>query len=91
MTPEKKIKKKILEYLKSVPGCFHFCIEQRPGMGRGVADIIVSYRGRIIAIETKAPGNNPTPLQKHFGEKLTESGGVYIVAYGIENINHIIN
>ena len=75
MTPEKKVKAKVINILK-----FHeawYCFPATRGMGRsGVPDILVCHRGTFIAIEVKRDGKHPpTKLQKHELWKVQRSGG----------------
>lgn len=46
----------------------------------GVADIMGAYRGRAVAIETKAPGGRLRETQKRFRAAWEKAGGIYIVA-----------
>ncbi len=63
MTPEAKVKKKIVAVLKE-HGAYYF-YPVTGGFGRsGVPDIIVCHAGRFIGIECKAGKNKPTPLQE---------------------------
>jgi hypothetical protein len=64
-TPEGLVKQRIKAYLKTLPECWFF-LPVSNGMGTmGIPDIICCYRGRLVAIEVKAPGKvaNTTPLQ----------------------------
>jgi Holliday junction resolvase len=63
ITPEKKVKNKVVALLKE-RGAYYF-FPATYGMGRsGVPDIVACYRGRFIGIECKAGKNTPTELQK---------------------------
>lgn len=54
------------------------------GAPAGTSDIIACYRGRYIAIECKVGKNKSTDLQELFLEKVSEAGGMAIVAYTID-------
>lgn len=41
----------------------------------GVADLLMCYRGRYIALEIKRPPKKPTPAQMKFLEEVEEHGG----------------
>jgi hypothetical protein len=88
--PELKIKKKIMDYLKTVAGCHAVRIEQRPGVGAGVADIIVCYQGKYVALEVKIPGGRATPLQMHFLKQITIAGGLSAVVCSVEEVKCLI-
>lgn len=61
MTPEGKVKKEIKDYLKSI-GAYYFMPVQA-GYGAPSLDILCCVNGWFVAIEVKAPGNEPTPRQ----------------------------
>ena len=42
---------------------------------RGVSDLIVCYRGRFVALETKDDTGVPSPLQNQFIKRVREAGG----------------
>ncbi len=74
MTPEAKVKKKIVAVLKE-HGAYYF-YPVTGGFGRsGVPDIIVCHRGRFIGIECKAGKNKPTPLQEKNLQDIEVAGG----------------
>ena len=78
MTPEAKVKKKIVAVLKE-HGAYYF-YPVTGGFGRsGVPDIIVSHRGRFIGIECKAGKNKPTPLQEKNLQDIEVAGGIAMV------------
>ena len=62
LTPEKKVKNKVVQILKQYEAYYFFPATY--GMGRGgVPDIVCCCRGNFIGIECKAGSNKPTPLQ----------------------------
>ncbi len=74
MTPESKVKQKVVNILK-----FHnawYCFPATHGRGRsGIPDILVSHRGAFIGIEVKRDAKHlPTKLQEHELFKIQESG-----------------
>jgi Holliday junction resolvase len=78
MTPEAKVKKKIVAVLKQHKAYFFYPVTG--GYGRsGVPDIIVCYNGRFIGIECKAGTNKPTPLQEKNLKDIQAAGGVSLV------------
>lgn len=60
-TEEAKVKDKVKAYLRSV-GAYYFMPVQT-GYGAPSLDILGCYRGKFFAVETKAPGKEPTPRQ----------------------------
>jgi len=78
MTPEAKVKKKVVALLKQHNAYFFYPVTG--GYGRsGVPDIIACYNGRFIGIECKAGKNKPTPLQEKNLKEIQASGGISLV------------
>ena len=64
MTPEKRVKKRVAEALKSFGADMYYFAPMTGGYGRsGVPDIVGCYRGMFFAVECKAGGNTTTALQ----------------------------
>jgi Holliday junction resolvase len=78
MTPEKKVKNKVMKLLKE-HGAYSF-YASTGGYGKsGVPDIICCYKGHFLAIECKAGKNKPTALQVINLDAITASGGTAVV------------
>ena len=56
----------------------------------GLPDIMCVYKEKIICIEVKIPGNQPTKLQEVTLKKLSEAGAITGVAYSIEDVEKIL-
>tara|TARA_R100001126_G_C4853959_1_gene163503 strand:+ start:321 stop:620 length:300 start_codon:yes stop_codon:yes gene_type:complete len=85
MTPEAKVKKKVVRILKEADAYYFYPVTG--GFGRsGVPDVVACYKGRFIGIECKAGKNKPTPLQQKNLDDITKEGGL---AYVIneDNVN----
>jgi hypothetical protein len=93
MILERKVKQAVKEMLEEL-GCISagqavlatanntgwFFMPVSNGMGvHGIPDFLGEYKGRFFAIETKTPGNNPTPLQQHQIHAIHISGGLAVV------------
>jgi len=79
MTPEAKVKAKVIKILRATPGLYYF-FPVTGGFGRsGVPDIVVCYCGIFVGIECKAGGNKPTPLQDMEMTKIREAGGLTLI------------
>jgi Holliday junction resolvase len=64
MTPERRVKKKVVEALKSLGSDLYYFSPLSGGYGKsGVPDIVGCFRGMFFAIECKAGKNTTTPLQ----------------------------
>ena len=78
LTPEAKVKKKVVDVLKKY-GAYYF-FPATGGYGRsGVPDIVSCYRGVFVAIECKAGTNKPTPLQEAEMDKIRKAQGFVLV------------
>ena len=87
MTPEAKVKKKVVNVLKE-NGAYYF-FPATGGYGRsGVPDVVGCYRGVFFAIECKAGTNKPTTLQEAEMRKIREANGLTLVV-NEENIDDV--
>jgi len=78
MTPEKKVKNKVVSVLKEY-GAYYF-FPATYGYGRsGVPDIVVCHQGHFIGIECKAGDNTTTPLQDRELAAIERAGGAALV------------
>lgn len=76
MTPEKKITKACLDWLNRQSMSYFVKIHQGPMTSTvGISDILGLICGRFVAIEVKAPGNEPTPMQMRFLNLVLQAGG----------------
>jgi hypothetical protein len=74
-TPEGKVKKKVIEVLKSFGDeCWYFMPVQT-GYGVQALDFIVCLRGRFFGLETKAKGKSLTPRQLDTARAIVAAGG----------------
>ena len=91
MTPEARIKKEIVAYLKSLGDKCWWAPYVQNGYGKnGVPDYLVCYRGRFLALEVKKEGGKPTPWQTHQIEAIAEAGGVVEVVHSARAVQGII-
>jgi len=74
LTPEKKVKNKVVDILKQHKAYYFFPATY--GMGRsGVPDIVCCYHGHFVGIECKAGTNKPTALQQRELAAIKGAGG----------------
>ena len=78
MTPEKKVKMKVVEILKE-RGVYYFYASTGGYGASGVPDIICCYKGRFIGIECKAGKGKTTALQEKNIAQIIAQGGIAIV------------
>ena len=87
MTPEAKVKKKVVAILKKYEAYYFYPVTG--GYGRsGVPDVIACHDGRFIGIECKAGSNKPTPLPQKNLDDIQAADGVALVI-NEDNINTV--
>lgn len=76
-TPEGKVKKKLLDFLKSLGGDCFFYMPVQNGMGQsGIPDIMAIIKGVPFAFECKAtPKQHPTVLQAYALDRIHRARG----------------
>ena len=80
MTPEKKVKNKVVQILKQY-GAYYF-FPATYGYGRsGVPDVICCYRCHFIGVECKAGSNVPTAIQERELQSIEVAGGTALVIH----------
>ena len=92
MTPEGKVKKKIVAYLKEI-GAYYF-FPATGGYGKsGVPDIVGCYKGKFFGIEVKAGKNTATELQKMQLKLIADAGGLATVTneHTIHSLRYLLN
>lgn len=88
ITPEKKVKNKVVAILKEL-GCYYFYPVTGGYGSSGVPDIVGSYYGKFFGIECKADAKKkPTPLQMKNLQEIAESGGIAMVIHD-DNVNDV--
>ena len=91
-TPEGKVKKKLLDFLKSLGGdCFYYMPVQN-GMGQtGIPDVMAIIKGVPFAFECKAtPKQHPTVLQAYALDRIHKARGIAWVV-DCENVELVKN
>ena len=78
LTPEGKVKRKVVEVLKKHEVWYFFPANN--GFGKsGIPDIIAIVDGHFVGIEVKSATGKPTELQKICGRQIEEAGGTWFV------------
>ena len=87
MTPEKKVKTKVVAILKEV-GAYYFYPVTGGYCVSGVPDIVGCYNGKFFAVECKAGKGKTTALQDKNIAQIKACGGQAIVI-NEENIEEV--
>ena len=93
MTPEKKVKQRVVNILKNMDEEVYYFFPATGGYGRsGVPDIVVCFDGMFYGIECKAGKNNPTALQQRELENINGAGGVAWVVNedNVESVEEVL-
>lgn len=78
MTPEGKVKRKVVEVLNKHEVWYFFPANNGFGTS-GIPDIIAIVDGHFVGIEVKSAKGKPTELQKICGKQIEEAGGTWLV------------
>ncbi len=81
LTPEHRIKKKVVGILKKYDIWYFF--PGNNGFGKsGIPDIIAVVNGRFVGVEVKADKTKkPTQLQLQCGKQIRAAGGYWFLVY----------
>lgn len=71
---ETAFKKKVLKDLAGLP--YTYALKTQERGRRGVPDLLICKSGKMVAIELKIDGEEPTPLQEFTLNKIRQAGGV---------------
>ena len=78
MTPEGKVKRKVVEVLKKHDVWYFFPANN--GFGKsGIPDIIAIVDGHFVGVEVKSATGKPTELQKICGKQIEKAGCTWMV------------
>jgi hypothetical protein len=78
LTPEGKVKAKVVKLLKEM-GIWYF-FPANNGFGKsGIPDIIAIVDGSFVGVEVKSATGKPTQLQKICGREIEKAGGAWMV------------
>ena len=91
MTPEKKVKTKVVEILKTFGAYYFYPVTGGYGAS-GVPDIVGCYKGKFFAIECKAGKGKTTALQEKNIAQIKTTGGLAIVVNedNIEDVGNLM-
>ena len=78
MTPEAKVKKKVVAQLKEMGAYYFYPVTGGYGFS-GVPDIVGCYQGIFFGIECKAGSNKPTALQDKNLADIRNQKGIAVV------------
>ena len=70
---EKQIQSEVLAYLKQLSRCKAYKVIS--ANERGVADILLCYKGQFVAFETKRPRKDLEPIQAAQFKLINQAGG----------------
>ena len=91
MTPEKKVKQRVVAQLKAL-GAYYFYPATGGYGSSGVPDVVCCLDGRFIGIECKAGKGKTTALQDKNLREIEAAGGVALIINedNVDNLTGII-
>ena len=78
-TAEGKVKQKVKAMLRKYNAYYEMPVPG--GFGKAGLDFIICANGYFLSVETKAPGNKPTPRQLNTMRDIATSGGAVMVVH----------
>ena len=87
MTPEKKVKQKVVKILEEAGAYYFYPVSGGYGAS-GVPDVVACFKSKFIGIECKAGKNVPTALQLKNLAQITKNGG-YSLIINEENVEDL--
>ena len=88
-TKESDIRKQIQDYLRWNGWFVFYHLQGGVGVYRGLPDLQAVKDGKTIYIEVKRPGGRQSEHQKRFQRDIEKHGGQYILAFGVEDVEHL--
>jgi hypothetical protein len=88
-TSEKTIKTAVKKRLKEIGAYQHWPVQW--GIGERTLDCIGCYRGLYFAVETKAPGEEPTLMQDITAARIRAAGGLVFVVDSLEQARELFS
>ena len=86
---EKDIRKQIQDYLRWTGWFVFYHLQGGVGVYRGLPDLQAVKDGKTVYIEVKRPGGRQSEHQKRFQRDIEKHGGQYILAFGVEDVEHL--
>ena len=86
---EATITKKILDHLKTLPGCYARKTIGGP-YGAGWPDIVGCWHGRTLMLEVKTETGHVTPLQEAELCKWKRAGAISAVVRSVEDVQQLM-
>ncbi len=87
---ESSITKNILNYLRTIPGCFAWKEHGGAYSAAGIPDIICCYKGRFVAFEVKTETGRLSKLQEYALRQITNAGGTAVKVTSLTDVIKIL-
>ncbi len=85
---ESEIRVQVREFLQW-RGWFVYYSLQGLGCYAGLSDLVAMKGGKVVHIELKTQKGKQSDDQKEFQQDIEAAGGTYVVARGIEDVEHL--
>lgn len=88
--PESSLSRRIAASFRARGG-FIFKVHGGPTMMNGLPDLIGSYRGVFVGLETKLGGNTASPVQRLRIAQIRKSGGIAYVVRSVKQAMTVLD
>jgi hypothetical protein len=85
---EAAVKRALKKRLQEL-GAYWFMPVQR-GLGAATLDFLICHKGRFIGLESKAPGEKPTPRQRVVMAQMRAAGATVMVIDNVEDAKNLM-
>ena len=90
MTPEARLTTAVVRRLKVMRAAgepiWWLKLAGSPMQKRGVPDLLIIYKSRVVFVELKAPGGKLTPLQAQRIREIKAAGGEAVVCWTADEV-----
>jgi VRR-NUC domain len=86
MQPERRIAKKIRQWVLDRGGVAYNIHGGDNFQEAGIPDLLCCWYGRFVGIEVKQPGGKLSRIQQHQLERIRQAGGIVIVAETLDEV-----
>jgi len=87
---ESRLSRQIADDIRARGG-FVFKVHGSAAMMNGLPDLVGCYKARLIGIETKMPGNTPSPVQRLRHKQIRAAGGIVAVVHSREEARAVLD
>lgn len=91
MAAEGNLRRRVTRWLRGQPDVWFVPVTGGMRQRKGTPDLLLCVAGRFLAVELKAPGKDPTRLQRVTLADIAAAGGCAIVARSLADVQEIVD